>query len=293
VNSSTWEGPGLATVLLSTLAMSTNPRTHLAMPAVFVAHGSPMVAVEHDGYDETLARLAAELPRPRAIIVVSAHWETAGQVRVTTAARLRTIHDFGGFPEALYRIQYTPAGDPALAERVIAALREGGLDAVGDPTRGLDHGAWVPLRFLYPEADVPVVAVSLPVPRSEALLSRLGAALARFRDEGVLVVGSGGLVHNLRRVVFADKYASTEAWAREFDDWVAARLAEGDLAGLSAWETSAPNARLAVPTSEHFDPALVVTGAARAAERVSTVYEGFHHGTLSMRSFAYGRTVQP
>jgi 4,5-DOPA dioxygenase extradiol len=272
---------------------STTGGTSATMPALFLAHGSPMVAVEDDDYNQTLARLAAELPRPRAIIVVSAHWETSAQVRVTTAEQLRTIHDFGGFPDALYRIQYTPKGDPALAGRVLAALRERGIDAAADATRGLDHGAWVPLRFLYPRADVPVVGVSLPMPRSEALLVGIGAILARFRDEGVLVVGSGGLVHNLRRIDFADKYAPTETWARDFDEWIAAKLAVRDLGGLSAWKANAPNARLAVPSSEHFDPALVIAGAARGDERVATVFAGFHHGTLSMRSFAFGWEVQP
>jgi 4,5-DOPA dioxygenase extradiol len=283
---------GLAGGLLRPVVMSTNP-TSTPMPALFVAHGSPMVAIEDDAYNQSLARLAAELPRPRAVIVVSAHWETSAEVRVTTAAELRTIHDFGGFPDALYRIQYTPPGDPALAARVLAALRERGVDAAGDAKRGLDHGAWVPLRFLYPRADVPVVGVSLPMPRSGALLLQIGATLARFRDEGVLVLGSGGLVHNLGRVDFADKYAPAQTWARDFDEWIAAKLAVRDLGGLSEWRANAPNARLAVPSSEHFDPALVIAGAARGKERVATVFAGFHHGTLSMRSFAFGWEVQP
>ncbi len=276
----------LASGLLIKDTMSTKTAT---MPALFLAHGSPMIAIEDDDYNRTLARLAAELPRPRAIIVVSAHWETAAQVRVTTAEEQRTIHDFGGFPDALYKITYPAPGAPALAAEVLAALRANGVDAAADAQRGLDHGAWVPLRFLYPEADVPVVGVSLPVPRTADTLLAIGAALASFRSQGVLVVGSGGLVHNLRRVVFADKYASTEDWARDFDAWVAERLASGDVSGLAAWRPNAPHARLAAPTSEHFDPALVVVGAARTGERVSTVFEGFHHGTLSMRSFAFGR----
>jgi 4,5-DOPA dioxygenase extradiol len=248
-----------------------------------------MVAIEDDAFNRTLASFAAELPRPRAIVVVSAHWETSADVHVTTSAELRTIHDFGGFPDALYRVSYAAKGAPELAARVLAALGASGIPAVADSTRGLDHGAWVPLRFLYPDADVPIVGVSLPTPRSEQLLLELGKTLARFRDEGVLVLGTGGLVHNLRRVVFADKYAPAEAWACDFDEWVASRLAIGDLKGLAAWKSHAPSARLAVPSSEHFDPALVIAGAARAGERVSTVFEGFHHGTLSMRSFAYGR----
>jgi 4,5-DOPA dioxygenase extradiol len=255
------------------------------LPALFVGHGSPMVAIQDDAYNQTLAAYARTLPRPRAILAVSAHWEAGAPLRVTgTTGRLQTIHDFGGFPDELYGIQYPAQAEPTLAAEVVSALVSSGHEAILDPARGLDHGAWVPLRFMYPEADVPVVGLSLPIPRSAESLLSVGAALAPLRARGVLVLGSGGLVHNLRRVDFRNKYAPVEPWAREFDTWVATQLASAPEA-LATYAT-APHARAAVPTSEHFDPALVVVGARTAGEKVSTIFEGFHHATLSMRCFA-------
>ncbi len=258
------------------------------LPALFVAHGSPLVALDDDEYNRSLAGYAASLPRPRAVVIVSAHWEVRGQVRVSSSARPPTIHDFGGFPQALYQITYPAPGAPALAADVVGLLRAAGVDAALDPERGLDHGAWVPLRFMYPAANVPVVAVSLPAPRAPSELLAIGAALGQLRERDVMLVGSGGVVHNLRRVVFEDKQAPAIDWAREFDAWVGDKLHGGDFTGLGEYRANAPHAALAVPTSEHFDPALVVAGAARAGERATSVFEGFHHGSLSMRSFAVG-----
>ncbi len=251
-------------------------------PAVFVSHGSPMVGIETDPYTDALARFGAA-EAPGAILVVSAHWEAGGPIRVTSADRHGTIHDFGGFPRALYEVRYPATGAPALAAEVSERLGAAGFPATLDAGRGLDHGAWVPLLRMKPRADVPVVAVSLPDPRTPDELLRIGEALRPLRDAGVLILGSGGIVHNLRILEWRDKFAPAADWARGFDEWVAERLA-GDR-DLRAFR-EAPSGRLAVPTSEHFDPVFVVLGASTPGDVHEPIFTGFHHGTLSMRTFA-------
>jgi 4,5-DOPA dioxygenase extradiol len=258
----------------------------VAMPVWFVAHGSPMLAIEDVPITRMFRGLAGRTPRPRALVVVSAHWQTRGEVRVTSAARPETIHDFGGFDPALYSISYPAPGDPELAGRVVTMLLAAGITTRPDPTRGLDHGAWVPLRHIYPDADVPVVQVSLPFSASPRELWRIGQALAPLRHEGVLLIGSGGMVHNLGTVEMADEDAATPAWARELDLWFAARLGERDHARLLDYRGQAPHATLGVPTTEHLDPLFVALGAALPADALDTLFEGFQHGTLSLRSIA-------
>jgi 4,5-DOPA dioxygenase extradiol len=245
-----------------------------------------MIALEKEGWGQALKGFAASIPRPRAIVVVSGHWEAPVPVRVTASRAPETIHDFSGFPEQLYRIYYEAPGDPELAERVRNLLGRAGIAAALDPRRGLDHGAWVPLRFLYPRADVPVLEVSQPVPRTPNDAVKIGQALSPLRNDGVLLVGTGGIVHNLRRIDLADTAGNVADWARAFDAWVASRLEAMDVAGLASYRQSAPNAAIAVPTPDHFDPIFVVLGSAEAGERVRTIYKGFRYGTLSMRSFA-------
>jgi 4,5-DOPA dioxygenase extradiol len=256
------------------------------LPAVFLAHGSPMLAVERDDFTGVLNRLGTEVPRPRSIVVVSAHWEAPGPVRVTGSDRPPLIYDFSGFPEELYEIRYPAPGDPALADLIVKLLGEVGVKAALDPRRGLDHGAWVPLKHAFPSADLPVVEVSLPVPRTPAEIVRIGKALAPLRDRGILLIGSGGIVHNLRRVHFNDKNAPVDAWARHFDHWVGERLESLDLDGLAKYRGVAPEASSCVPTTEHLDPVFFILGAALPGDRHSGLYQGFHYGNLSMRSFA-------
>ena len=245
------------------------------MPALFVSHGAPTTALERDSaFARDLRGFVRGLPeRPRAIAIVSAHWQTRGTA-VTGAAWLETIHDFGGFPQALFDIQYPARGDPELARRI--AEQTGGEV---DPRRGLDHGAWTPLLLGFPEADVPVVQVSLPY-RADPFA--LGNQLAPLRDEGVLVIGSGAMTHNLGAIA----EGPPPKWAREFDAWIGEKVAAMDLTALRAWRTSAPHGTLAHPTTEHFDPLLVALGAARPGDRARLVHEGFQFGSLSMRTFA-------
>ena len=253
-------------------------------PAIFISHGSPMVAIERGPYQDALATFGASV-KPSAIVVISAHWDTHGTVRITSTDKHSAIYDFGGFPAALYALKYDAPGAPELAIRIAKLLAAKSISAVLDGSRGLDHGAWVPLHLMFPKADVPVVEISIPTSYAPEKLFEIGQMLAPFRAEGVLLMGSGGIVHNLRTVDFANHDGAAEKWAEEFDQWFSAALERKDYATLFAYE-SAPHAAAAVPTPEHFVPVFVAMGAGEGAETLTTLYEGFEYGTISMRSFA-------
>ena len=228
------------------------------MPVIFAAHGAPMV-LEDPLWMAELAGWAKAMPRPKSILMVSAHWDER-PLTLGATGTVPLIYDFYGFPERFYESKYPAPGAPALASRVRDLLRERRISFADDPTRGLDHGAYVPLIAMYPEADVPVLQVSLPGLDPNALLE-LGRALAPLRGEGVLVVGSGFLTHNMR---FAFT-RGTPAWAREFDAWSAEALARFDVDALMNFRDRAPGAALALPTWEHYAPLLVAAGAATGA----------------------------
>ncbi|BDU74472.1 DODA-type extradiol aromatic ring-opening family dioxygenase [Mesoterricola silvestris] len=249
-------------------------------PVLFVSHGSPMLALGDSPYARSLAAFAAALPeRPRAVLVVSAHWQTAGP-RVASAARPGVLHDFGGFPRELYALDYPAPGDPALALRAAAVL-----GAEPDPLRPLDHGAWAVLRHLFPGAEVPVVQVSLPR-ASPADLVAMGRALRAFREEGVLILASGGLVHNLGRVAWSAPDGQAEAWALEAESWFLERIVDGRLEELLDHRDAWPQSHGAAPTTEHLDPVFVALGAAEGPAR--TVFDGWQLGSMSLRSLAWG-----
>jgi 4,5-DOPA dioxygenase extradiol len=258
-------------------------------PVLFVSHGAPTVALETESPFAAALRAFGEHVRPQAIAIVSAHWQTrAPQVRVTGAARPPLIYDFGGFPDEMYKLEYPAPGAPELAREIADALAcahavDGApnWEAAVDETRGLDHGAWVPLRLAYPAAEIPVVQVSLPTASPAALLA-MGRALAQLRTREVLVVGSGTVVHNLKAI------GQEGAWAHAFDAWFADAVARHDLDALAEWRTQAPEAARAHPTSEHFDPFLVAMGATQKDEKVTVLHDQFAFGSLSMRTFAIG-----
>lgn len=252
-------------------------------PSLFVSHGSPMFALEPGRLGPNLTRLGAALDLS-AIVIVSPHWTTRG-VRVTAAASPETIHDFGGFPPALYTLQYPARGEPALAADIARRLVDAGFEATIDAGRGLDHGAWVPLRYLRPAADVPVLQVSLPQGIDAAGALRLGEALAPLRDAGVLVVGSGSLTHNLYE--FRQHIADPE-YAQQFADWVADAVARRDVDALVHYRERAPHAARAHPTEEHYLPLLVALGASDARDERVRVEGGMTYGVLSMDSFGFG-----
>jgi 4,5-DOPA dioxygenase extradiol len=254
--------------------------------SAFLAHGSPMSALGGDAHAAALRRFGESHTDLRAILVVSAHWQTTGPLRITAWEHAPLVYDFSGFPEELYRIRYPAPGDPALAARIADRLCAAGHDVALESARGLDHGAWVPLLLAWPEARIPVIQLSLPAAPPAELL-RLGEALRPLRTEGILVVGSGVIVHNLRHLQIWNKGAPPEPWAAQFDEWVARQVESGNAAELLSYRSRGPNAALAVPTSEHFDPIFVTLGAASPGERMETIFEGFQYGTLSMRSFGF------
>ena len=264
----------------------------VTMPSVFVSHGSPMVALGAGPYQDALAQFGRSV-RPCAIVVISAHWGSGKTISVTSVKHNATIHDFGGFPAPLYELTYNAPGDPALASDIVRLLPENGFHPATTTDRGLDHGTWIPLRLMYPEADIPVVAMSVPLELSPEELYRLGRALAPLRDQGVMILGSGGIVHNLRLVRFADPQAPVERWAAEFDRWFRDAVEQNKVADLFGYARAGPHAQLAVPTLEHFAPVFVVLGAASDPKEVTTIYAGFEHGNISMRSFALLGEVSP
>lgn len=254
------------------------------MPAVFLGHGSPMNALEENGYTAVWRRLGAVLPRPRAILVISAHWTTRG-TSVTAMVTPRTIHDFGGFPQALFDMRYPAPGDPVLAARVRELLAP--LEVVPDHGWGLDHGTWSVLCKVYPEAEIPVVQLSLDVSQPAEFHYQLGARLAPLRDEGVLLLGSGNVVHNLRLMTRGGP-AETPDWAREFNDRVRATLLGDDPQQLVNYTEWGRAAQLAVPTVEHFLPVLYVLGCRQSGEPINMIADGIEAGSLSMLSVMLG-----
>ncbi len=253
------------------------------LPVLFVSHGSPMLALEGPAhpYVRDLAAFARTLPdRPRAVLVLSAHWQTS-DLRVTAAPRPGTLHDFYGFPPELHAIDYPAPGDPGLA-REVATLTGAALDA----DRPLDHGAWAVLRHLFPAADVPVVQLSLPR-RDPAGLVALGAALRPLRDAGILIVASGGLVHNLRLADFAAPDGQVDPWAREAETWFVTRLEEGRTEDLLAHRDRWPRSAWAAPTTEHLDVLFPALGAATPGAAPRSVHEGWQLANMSLRCLAW------
>ena len=255
-----------------------------AHPALFLGHGSPMLAIEPSHFTAAWEQLGRELPRPRAILAVSAHWYGRGTA-VTAQDKPRTIHDFYGFPPALYAIQYAAAGAPQLAARVAQLLAPAAVRL--DEEWGLDHGSWSVLRYLYPQADIPVVQLSLDASLSAPQHYALAQRLAPLREEGVLVLGSGNVVHNLRMLQF-DPAATAPPWALSFNAAVRAGVQAGQHAALAAYESLDAGAALSVPTPEHYLPLLYVLALARAGDAVSMPIDGMDLGSISMLSVLIG-----
>jgi 4,5-DOPA dioxygenase extradiol len=252
----------------------------MTLPALFLAHGAPPL-LDDAGWVRELNAWAAALPRPTAILMLSAHWEE----RPVTIGATRTvplIYDFYGFPRHYYEQKYAAPGAPALAERIRAILP----DTHDDPERGLDHGAYVPLVAMYPEADIPVLQISIPSENPRELFD-LGRALRPLRDEGVLIIGSGFITHNLRALDWSNRSAPP-AWATEFDQWTAEALGKKDVDALLDYQRKAPAPHLALPTREHFVPLLVSLGTASEEESVHFPITGFWMGSLTRRSVQFG-----
>lgn len=254
----------------------------MKMPALFIGHGSPMNALERNRYTEVWRALGASLPRPKAVLCISAHWLTRG-LAVTAMPRPRTIHDFGGFPQALFDVQYPAPGDTAMAQRVCEVLAP--LPVVLDTEWGLDHGAWSVLVHLFPDAELPVLQLSLDATQPEAFHYALGQQLAALRDEGVLIMGSGNVVHNLRRL---NLQGEAYDWAARFEALTRRAISTRDHAALIDWRTLGADAALAIPTPEHYWPLLPVLGAQAVGEPAQIVVEGIELGSISMMTVRVG-----
>ena len=256
------------------------------MPSLFVSHGAPTFAIEPAQAGPLLRQLGGELPRPKAVLVLSPHWMTPN-VRVSSTATPETIHDFGGFPEELYRIQYPAPGSPEVAARALELLNAAGFNASADERRGLDHGAWVPVRHLYPDANVPVLQVSMPRDLDAAGAVRLGRALAPLAEEGVLILGSGSITHNLYEFR-QDVGAAAASYASEFTDWARAAVRGHDEAVLIDYLSAAPHAKRAHPTSDHYLPLPFAFGAAQPDAPVRVIDGGMTYGVLAMDAYVFG-----
>jgi len=255
----------------------------MMQPSLFISHGSPMLALEPGASGPALKQLASALPRPRAIVVVSAHWESQ-TLRVASAARPETWHDFGGFPPALFAVQYPAPGDPHLAADIARRLTEAGLAADVDPRRPFDHGAWVPLTLMYPHADIPVVQVSLPSHAGPALQQRIGATLKALRADNILLIGSGSITHNLGELNWRAGPEQITPWAADFRDWMVERLLADDSAALLDYRRQAPSAVRNHPSEEHLLPLFFARG---AGDSVSIVHQGFTLGALGMDIYRF------
>ena len=252
---------------------------HEVMPALFVGHGSPMNAVEAGLFSAAWRAVGAALPRPQAVLSVSAHWLTRGTT-VTAMRNPRTIHDFYGFPQELYELQYPAPGAPDLAGHIVEMV--GGGETSPDHEWGLDHGTWVVLMHMYPEADIPVLQLSIDTTLPPAGHYELGRQLAGLRREGVLVLGSGNIVHNLR-LAHPDPGAAFE-WALEFDRRIESHLLKGNHRSICEYESMGEIALLAVPTNDHFLPLLYLLGLQREGDHITFFSDQVIHGSLSMRS---------
>ncbi len=252
------------------------------MPVVFLGHGSPMNALEDTDYSRAWSELGRTLPRPKAILVVSAHWMSKGTTLVATEAKPETIHDFYGFPEPLYEMQYPAPGAPELAREVTSLLAS--HHGESDESWGLDHGSWAVLKFLYPGADVPVfqVSIDMTAPLTDQL--EIGALLAELRDRGVLILGSGNVVHNLRAM---RPGGAPLDFAEEFDTLFADRLEARDMATLADREKLGSLLKMAHPSHDHYLPALTIAGAAGAGDELTWMTDAIDLGSVSMRSFIF------
>lgn len=273
---------------LSELAQAANGTAVARMPVIFVGHGSPLNAIRENAFTHHLKAWGAALPRPSAILAVSAHWLTPGSTMVGVQARPPTIHDFGGFPKALHEVEYPAPGAPEIARAAAKLVRQ-------NPARtteewGLDHGTWTVLRHLFPKADIPVFQLSIDYQRGGLHHYAIGRELAALREQGVLIMGSGNIVHNLRVIDRAadDALVATQAWAQDFGSAVKIALEARDDQRLINYTRLGSSATLAVPTPDHYFPLLYALGAAGVDEQARSVFEGFQAGTLDMRCLQFG-----
>jgi 4,5-DOPA dioxygenase extradiol len=254
------------------------------MPVIFVGHGSPMNALFDNGFTQSLAQIRIQNAKPKAILVVSAHWETKGTY-VSVNPAPKTIYDFGGFPEEMYKIKYEPKGHPELARETAALGLQYHIQE--DHTYGLDHGAWTVLKHIYPEQDIPVFQMSLDYTKPALFHLELAQSLKKLREKGVLILASGNIVHNLRIIDFRNQDAKPFDWAQEFDELVKDKLQNRDFEALAKYEQFGRVGQMAIPTPEHFLPLMYTNGLSDTKDQLKWIYEGMEHGSISMRCLQF------
>lgn len=258
----------------------------MTMPVLFISHGAPTLSLEPGDTGTAWQQLGARLPKPPAILVISAHWETIIPT-VSCADQPVTIHDYSGFPAELYKLKYPAPGAPEMAKAVARALQQAGIPVQLDDTRGLDHGAWVPLSFLYPNADIPVAQLSIQPDKDPAWHIALGRAQRPLRQQGVLIIGSGSISHNLRAIFKHPQGEPAPEWVTEFCDWMAAKIKAGDIEALGAYRTLAPYAEQNHPTDEHLFPLFAALGAANEIASAVHFNQVMTYGMLAMDAWLF------
>lgn len=261
------------------------PSREKAMPLLFIGHGHPMNALWDNDFTQTLTKLGKGIDKPSAVLVISAHWETIGTY-VSVNPKPRTIYDFGGFAEDLFRIKYEPQGHPELARELKSLVTS--TEVIEDPAMGLDHGAWTVLKFIWPNADVPVFEMSIDYSKSADFHFQLGVQLKALRRKGVLILCSGNIVHNLRMMDWRNIDAKPYDWNLDFDEFVKQQLDQRSFDALINYQQAGLAAQMSIPTSDHYFPLMYAIGLIEKDEPLKHIYEGYQFGSLSMRCFQAG-----
>jgi 4,5-DOPA dioxygenase extradiol len=257
----------------------------MRMPILFLGHGNPMNAIQDNLFTQKLTQLGQSIPRPQSILCISAHWMTKG-TWVTHMTHPKTIHDFFGFPKELFEVEYPASGNPTLAAAIQHAVRKPKIHCDNE-NWGLDHGTWSVLKHLYPKADIPIVQMSIDMSQPEEYHYHIGEQLRTFRSDGILIIGSGNIVHNLREVDFSAE-ARPLAWAIEFDEWVKQKLYLRDYHSLMKDAQNSKSGKLSIPTPDHWFPLFYTLGASDKDDSLRFEYEKIDHGSISMRCFSLG-----
>ncbi len=255
------------------------------MPAIFIGHGNPMNAIADNAFTQMLSKLGKKIPKPKAIVCVSAHWLTEG-TWVTGMQSPRTIHDFYGFPQALFDVQYPAQGSPEVANLICETVMDPKIQ-IDQEIWGIDHGTWSVLRHMYPKADIPVVQLSINHTQPFEFHFELGKKLQALRNQEILIIGSGNIVHNLRSIRWEEN-AKPFDWAVEFDEWIKSKLMERNFSPLIAEATKNESGKLSIPTTDHYIPFLYTLGASTQKDQLQFEYEGIENGSISMRCMSFG-----
>ncbi|MEC2056530.1 dioxygenase [Peribacillus psychrosaccharolyticus] len=254
------------------------------IPSLFLAHGTPLLLTEENPYTLFLENYVQQLPRPSAILIFSAHWES-GEQAVTACRQNGIIYDFAGGPDELYQMTYSAPGEIELSDRIMTLLSKIGIYSVLDDTRRLDHGAWVPLKIMYPNADIPVIALSIDPELPLSYQYEIGKTLAKLREEDVLIIGSGGTSHNLEQ--FQYNIGVAEGWTVRFEEWLEDKVLKWDIESLFNFKSLAPYASLAVPTMEHFIPFIIAMGLGHQEKQAKLLHRSYQYGNLSLTAWRF------